>query len=73
MTQISACVPEDLARGLDDAAANLGTSRAEVVRMALQQFLMDLEDVALAQAVAEDPNDPVLDWKDIRGELFGTD
>ena len=73
MTQITAQVPDDLGHALDVAAAQLNSSRDEVVRVALQQFLLDLEDLALAKAAADDPNDPVLDWEDVKRELFGSD
>lgn len=73
MTQITARVPDELGQALDAAAAQLNSSRAEVVRVALQQFLLDLEDLALAKAAADDPNDPVLDWEDVKRELFGSD
>ncbi|MDE2803232.1 MAG: ribbon-helix-helix protein, CopG family [Chloroflexota bacterium] len=73
MTQITARVPDELGQALSAAAAQLNSSRAEVVRLALQQFLVDLEDLALAKAAADDPNDPVLDWEDVKRELFDTD
>ena len=69
MTQITARVPDELGQALNAAAAQLNSSRAEVVRVALQQFLLDLEDLALAKATADDPNDPVLDWEDVKREL----
>lgn len=55
------------------AAAQLNQSRDEIVRQALQQFLLDLEDLILIKAAADDPNDPVLDWEDVKRELFGSD
>lgn len=73
MTQITTRVPDELGQALNAAAAQLNSSRAEVVRMALQQFLLDLEDLALAKAAEDDPNDPVLDWEDVKRELFGSD
>ena len=73
MTQITTRVPDELGQALNAAAAQLNSSRAEVVRVALQQFLLDLEDLALAKAAADDPNDPVLDWEEVKRELFGSD
>ncbi len=73
MTQITARVPEELGQALNAAAVQLNRSRAEVVRLALQQFLLDMEDLALAKAAADDPNDPVLDWEEVKRELFGSD
>ena len=73
MAQISARVPEDLVRGLDDAAAMLGTSRAELVRRALERYVEDFEDIAAVQERLSDPTDPILDWEDVKRELFGSD
>ena len=66
MTQITARVPEELGQALNAAAVQLNRSRAEVVRLALQQFLLDMEDLALAKVAADDPNDPVLDWEEVK-------
>ena len=73
MTQITTRLPDELGQALDAAAAQLKSSRAEVVRLALHQFLLDLEDLALAKAAADDPNDPILDWEEVKRELFSTD
>ena len=73
MTIISATVTDELRHAVDTAAVQLNRSRAEVVRLALQQFLLDLEDIALAKERADDPTDPVLDWEEVKRELFGTD
>lgn len=39
MTQITARIPDDLAREIDAAASELKRSRAQVVRMALEYYL----------------------------------
>ncbi len=69
MTQITARVPDDLARQLDDAAALLKRSRAQVVRQALEYYLEHIEDLRLGLQRLRDSADPILDWTDVRGEL----
>ena len=73
MTQITARVPEELARQIDDAAAQLKRSRAQVVRQALEYYLEDLEDLRLGLERLGDPADPILDWDDVRRELLDKD
>ena len=73
MTQITARIPDDLARELDAAAAQLKRSRAQVIRMALEYYLEDLEDLRLGIERLRDPADPVLDWEEVRGELLDQD
>ena len=66
MTQITAFVPKELARSLDAAAARLGRSRAELVRLALESYLEDFDDLSMALARLRDPSDPALDWDEVR-------
>ena len=73
MTQITARIPDDLAREVDEAAAQLKRSRAQVVRMALEYYLDDLEDLRLGIERLRDPADSVLDWEEVRGELLDQD
>lgn len=73
MMQITARIPDDLAREIDAAASQLKRSRAQVVRMALEYYLEDLEDLRLGIERLRDPADPVLDWEEVRGELLDQD
>jgi len=73
MTQITARIPEDLAREIDEAASQLKRSRAQVVRMALEYYLEDLEDLRLGLERLQDPADSILDWEDVRSELLDQD
>ena len=72
-TQITARLPNELAEGLDAAAAALNRSRAEVVRQAVEQYLEDFDDLSVAVERLRDPADPVLDWDVVRRELLGSD
>ena len=70
-TQITVRLPEEQAVALDAAAAALKRSRAEIVRQAVEQYLEDFDDLAVAVERLMDPSDPVLDWDDVRRELLG--
>jgi len=73
MTQITARLPDELVESLDDAARDLRKSRAEVVRAAVELYLAEYEDLALAVSRLRDPSDPVLDWEEVRGALLAED
>lgn len=73
MSQITARLSDELLSALDRAAHDLRKSRAEVVRAAVEYYLADYEDLALAVARLRDPSDPVLDWEDVRGDLLAED
>ena len=71
MTRISASVPAELLEAVDRAAGELGRSRADIVRQALERYLEDFADLALAGERLRDPADPVLDWDRVRQGLIG--
>ena len=73
MPQITARFSDDLVVALDAAADKLHRSRADVVRQAVEYYLDDFDDVALAMAALQDSADPVLDWVDVRRDLLGQD
>ena len=51
----------------------LRRSRAEIVRQAIEHYLEDFQDLSLAAQRLQDPNDPVLDWDDVRDAVVGKD
>ena len=73
MTQITARVPDALAKALDAAAMELKRSRADVVRQALERYLEDFDDLTVAVERLRDPADPLLDWDQVRRELLDSD
>jgi RHH-type transcriptional regulator, rel operon repressor / antitoxin RelB len=73
MSQITARLPDALVEALDRAAEDLRKSRAEVVRAAIEHYLAEYEDLAVAVSRLRDPADPVLDWDDVRGDLLAED
>lgn len=73
MGQITARLPDSVVVALDAAASRLKRSRAEIVRQAVERYLEDFDDLSVAIERLRDPNDPVLDWDQVRRELLDTD
>ena len=73
MSQITARVPQPVVDALDAAAAQLRRSRAQIVRDALERYLEDYDDLAVAVERLRDPSDPVLDWDEVRRDLLDSD
>lgn len=73
MVQITARLPDEMAEALDAAAERLQRSRASLVRQALERYLEDLDDLAVALERLRDPTDPALDWTEVRRELLVSD
>ena len=73
MSQITARLPDDLVGALDAAARELNRSRADLVRQAIERYLEDFDDLSIALERLRDPNDPVLDWDDVRRDVLGSD
>ncbi len=73
MTQITARLPDELLSQIDEAAARLNRSRAQLVRQAIKYYLDDLEDLKLGLERLQDPADPVLDWSDVKRALLDQD
>lgn len=73
MYQITARVPDDLAKALDEAAAELKRSRADIIRQTLERYLENLDDLGVALERLRAPADPVLDWDQVRHELRNSD
>jgi transposase len=73
MTQVTARLPDDLVASIDAAARSLNRSRAEFIRQAIEYYLSDVDDLALALESLQDPADPVLDWGEVKRELLAAD
>ena len=73
MNQITARLPDDLVEALDAAARELNRSRAQVIRQAIERYIEDFGDLATTMERLRDPNDPVLDWDEVRRELLDQD
>lgn len=73
MTQITARLPNAVVDALDEAANRLKRSRAEIIRQAIERYLEEFDDLSVAVDRLRDPNDPVLDWDQVRREFLDTD
>jgi RHH-type rel operon transcriptional repressor/antitoxin RelB len=73
VSQITARLPDELVEALDKAANELRQTRADVVRTAIEHYLAEYEDLAVAVARLRDPADAVLDWDDVRRDLLAAD
>ena len=71
--QVTARLPDPVVDALDTAARQLRRSRADVIRLAIEHYLEDFDDLAVAIDRLRDPSDPVLDWDEVRRELLDTD
>jgi predicted DNA-binding protein len=71
--QITAWLPGELVQALDTVAGELHTTRAELVRAAIEHYLADPLDLAVAGARLLDPADAVLEWDALRSELLAAD
>ncbi len=70
MARIRVGLPLEQLERLDRAAHLLQSSRAEIVRRAVESYLEDLDDLAVAVERLRDPGDPVLDWDQVKGGLL---
>jgi transposase len=73
MTQVSARLSDDLVRSIDEAARRMHRSRADIIRLAIEYYLDDTEDLRLALDRLRDPADPILDWDEVRRDLLAED
>ena len=73
MTQVTARLPEDLVKNIDDAARSLNRSRAQIIRQAIEYYLADVDDLRLRLESLKDPADPVLDWDEVKRDLLAAD
>lgn len=66
-------LPDAIVGALDVAARELGRSRADLVRQAIERLLEDFDDLSIALERLRDPADPVLDWDDTKRDVLGPD
>ena len=71
--QVTARLPDPMVDALDTAAQQLRRSRAEIIRLAVEHYLEDFDDLSIAIHRLRDPSDPVLDWDEVRRELLNSD
>ena len=73
MTQVSARLSDDLVKSIDEAARAMHRSRADIIRLAIEYYLDDLEDLRLGMDRLRDPADPILHWSEVRRDLLAED
>jgi len=73
MTRVTARIPENLLKKIDEAARSLGRSRAQIIRQAIEYYLADVDDLRLGLESLNDPADPVLDWDEVKRDLLAAD
>ena len=66
--QVTARLPDPVVEAQDKAATQLRRSRAAVIRLAVEHYLEDFDDLSVAIDRLRDPGDPVLDWDRVRRE-----
>ena len=71
--QVTARFPAPVVAAFDRAATELGRSRADVIRLAVENYLEDFDDLSVAIDRIGDPSDAVLDWSQVRRDLLDTD
>ena len=71
--QVTARLPDPMVDALDMAAQQLRRSRADIIRLAVEHYLEDFDDLSIAIHRLRDPGDPVLDWDRVRRELLDSD
>ena len=71
--QVTARLPDPMVDALDTAARELQRSRADVIRLAVEHYLEDFDDLSVAIDRSRDSSDPALDWDQVRRELLDTD
>lgn len=71
--QVTARLPNQTVDALDTAAKQLRRSRADVIRLAVETYLEDYDDLVVALERLRDPSDPVYDWDEVKHALFNSD
>ena len=73
MSRITARLPDEMVKALDETAHSLRRTRAEVVRQAIELFIEDYRDLEAAIGALKDPDDEVLNWEEVRSALLNSD
>ena len=71
--QVTARLPNQMVDALDVAATQLRRSRSEVIRLALESYLEDFQDLSIAIDRLRDPSDRVQDWAEVKHVLLRSD
>ncbi len=70
MTLVSARLPEELVRDIDEAARSMHRSRADLIRAAIEHFIADAEGQRKMIERLRVPVDLAFDWDDVERDLL---
>jgi RHH-type rel operon transcriptional repressor/antitoxin RelB len=73
MTVVSARLPDDLVRSIDDTARTMNRSRAEIIRKAVELYLVDVEKQWSTLDRLNFPVSLSFDWDDVEHSLLAKD
>ena len=68
-TVCSARMPENLAKALDEIAAERRRTPSDILREAFEHYVQEWADYEIAAARMNDPADPVLTEEEFKAEL----
>ena len=71
--QLTVRLPDPMVDVLDTAARQLRRSRAEVIRLAIEHYLENFDDLAVAIDRLRDSSDLVFDWDQIRSTVINAE
>lgn len=70
MAMVSARLPEDLVRDIDEAARSMNRSRIEVIRAAVEHFMSDVDGHQKLLDSFRIPVDLTFDWDEIENTFL---
>ena len=73
MAMVSARLPEELIRDIDEAARSMNRNRAELIRAAIDHFLADVEGQQEMLDRWRVPVDLTFDWDDVERNFLEKD
>jgi len=73
MTVVSARLPDDLVRSIDETARSMNRSRAQVIRKAVELYLADVQEQWSTLDRLSLPTGLSFDWDDVEHSLLAKD
>lgn len=73
MTVVSARLPDELVRSIDETARSMNRSRAEIIRKAVELYLADVEEQWSTLDRLSLPTGLTFDWDEVEQTLLAKD
>jgi RHH-type rel operon transcriptional repressor/antitoxin RelB len=73
MTVVSARLPDELVRSIDETARSMNRSRAQVIRRAVELYLADVEEQWSTLDRLSLPTGFAFDWDEVEQSLLAKD